>query len=42
MKINLLMLYKAKVAVCAEIHTHSTQRQCDHQVELLNDIPSGT
>jgi len=35
------MLYKAKVAVCCEIHTkHSTQSE--HQVEILNVKPGGT
>jgi hypothetical protein len=35
MKINQLMLYKAKVTVCSDIRTkHTTQSQ--HCVELLN------
>ena len=35
------MMYKAKVAVCPDIHTkHSTQR--DHHVEFLNVKPGGT
>ena len=35
------MLYKAKVAVCSEIHTkHSTQRE--RHVEFLNATPGGT
>ena len=35
------MMYKAKVAVCSEIHTkHSTQNE--HHVEFLNVKPGGT
>ena len=35
------MLYKAKVAVCSDIHTkHSTQSQ--RLVEFLNVNPGGT
>ena len=35
------MMYKAKVAVCSEIHTkHSTQRK--NHVEFLNFKPCGT
>jgi hypothetical protein len=35
------MTYKAKVAVCFEIHTkHSTQSE--HHVEFLNVKPGGT
>ena len=35
------MLYKAKVAVCFDIHTkHSTQSE--HLVEFLNVKPGGT
>jgi hypothetical protein len=40
-KINQLMMYKAKVAVCSEIRTkHSTQSE--HHVELFNVKPGGT
>jgi len=35
------MMYKAKVAVCSEIHTkHSTQSE--HHVEFLSVKPGGT
>ena len=35
------MMYKAKVAVCSEIHTkHLTQNE--HHVEFLNVKPGGT
>ena len=35
------MLYKAKAAVCSEIHTkHSTQSE--HHVQFLNIKPGGT
>ena len=35
------MMYKAKVAVCSEIHTkHSTQSE--HNVEFFNFKPGGT
>jgi hypothetical protein len=34
------MMYKAKVAVCSEIHTkHSTESE--HRVEFLNVKPGG-
>ena len=35
------MMYKAKVAVCSDIHTkHSTQSE--HHVEFFNVKPRGT
>ena len=40
-KANQLMMYKAKVAVCSEIHTkHSKLRE--RHVEFLNVKPCGT
>ena len=40
-KTNQLMLYKAKAAVCSDIHTkHSTQSE--RHVEFLNVKPGGT
>ena len=40
-KTNQLMMYKAKVAVCSEIHTkYSTQSE--GHVEFLNVKPGGT
>jgi hypothetical protein len=40
-KINQLMKYKAKVAVCFEIHTkHPTQSE--HHVEFFTVKPGGT
>ena len=40
-KINLLMMYKVKVAVCSEILTKHI-RKCEHHVEFLNVKPGGT
>ena len=40
-KTNQLIIYKAKVAACSEIHTkHSLQS--DHHVEFFNVQPGGT
>ena len=40
-KTNQLMMYKAKVALCSDIHTkHSTQSK--RHVEFLNVKPGGT
>ena len=35
------MMYKTKVAVCADIHTKHTM-QSEHHVEFLNVKPCGT
>jgi hypothetical protein len=35
----LLMLHKTKVPVCSEIHTHNTQKPCEHHAEFLNAKP---
>ena len=35
------MLYKAKVAVCSDIHTKHSM-QSEHHVEFLNVKPGGT
>ena len=35
------MLYKAKVAVCSDIHTNH-QKQSERHVEFLNVQPGGT
>ena len=35
------MLYKAQVAVCAEIRTKQST-QCEHHVEFFNFKPGGT
>jgi hypothetical protein len=35
------MFYKARVAVCSEIHKN-TQTQCEHHVEFFNVKPGGT
>jgi len=40
-KTNQLMTYKAKVAVCSEIHTKDST-QSEHHVEFLNVKPGGT
>jgi len=40
MKTNQLMMYKAKVAVCADRTKHSTRSE--HHVEFLNIKPGGT
>jgi hypothetical protein len=40
-KNNQLMMYKAKVAVCSEIHTKRSMNS-EHQVEFLNVKPGGT
>jgi hypothetical protein len=39
-KTNLLMLYKAKVAVCSETRTEHI-KQCEQHVEFFNFKPGG-
>ena len=39
-KTNQLMMYKAKVAVCSEVHTKHTT-QSERHVEFLNVKPGG-
>ena len=40
-KTQQLMMYKAKVAVCSDIHTKHTA-QSEHHAEFLNVQPGGT
>ena len=40
-KTNKLMMYKARVTVCAEIRTKLSM-QSEHRVEFLNVKPGGT
>jgi hypothetical protein len=36
------MFYKAKIAVCSEIHTKHINTQCGQNVEFVNVKPGGT
>jgi len=42
MKINQLMVYKTKVAVCSDVRTKHINTLCVQNVGLLNVKPGGT